>query len=193
MVDNFDQISEYIKPDEDEFYYIQIIRRAKDNPQIGSNNQWVKAYNITSRNDLLEKRIRITDLCNKLGARAYIHLSPRNSHIIALMMLEELAAIMRTEQYPNARNLYATMCGRYMPPKGKKLWIVDIDRDQYEHIDTIVDDLRCCLPVGDKVRYYIPTKSGIHLITTPFDLQTFTSMYPNIDVHRNNPTLLYCP
>ena len=38
----------------------------------------------------------------------------------------------------------------------------------------------------------IPTKSGCHLITTPFNLQQFKEKYPDIDVHKNNPTLLYC-
>jgi hypothetical protein len=37
----------------------------------------------------------------------------------------------------------------------------------------------------------IPTKSGYHLITTPFNLQQFKEKYPDIDVHKNNSTLLY--
>jgi hypothetical protein len=35
-------------------------------------------------------------------------------------------------------------------------------------------------------------KNGVHLITTPFNLQQFKEEYQDIDVHKNNPTLLYC-
>ena len=44
---------------------------------------------------------------------------------------------------------------------------------------------------SDKVFMTVPTKSGVHLITWPFDLGQFKAKYPNIDVHKNNPTLLY--
>lgn len=40
----------------------------------------------------------------------------------------------------------------------------------------------------------IPTKHGYHLITSPFDLQEFQKRFDNkIDVHKNNPTILYIP
>ena len=37
----------------------------------------------------------------------------------------------------------------------------------------------------------LPTANGVHFITKPFDLQRFKEIYPNTDVHKNNPTLLY--
>lgn len=194
MVDTFDLINDFIAFDNpNEFYFVQIIRRAKDNNEIGSNNEFIKSYNVYSHRDLQQRKIRITDLCNKLNARAYIHLAPRNDETIALMMLEELAKIMRERQYANTRNLFATMCGRYNPPKGKKLWIIDIDNDHHQDLDEIVPDLAGILPIGPKVLQYIPTKSGVHLITCPFDMSAFHAMYRNIDVHKNNPTVLYCP
>ena len=52
--------------------------------------------------------------------------------------------------------------------------------DNFELIQTLL-----------KFKALIPTKSGFHLITTPFDMSTFAKQYPNIDVHKNNPTLLY--
>jgi hypothetical protein len=41
--------------------------------------------------------------------------------------------------------------------------------------------------------YKVPTKNGIHLITNPFNLNAFKFGFPNIDVHKNNPTILYIP
>ena len=49
-----------------------------------------------------------------------------------------------------------------------------------------------CEPVGNKIISIIPTKSGNHLITSPFNIKQFKEKYPDIDVHKNNPTLLYC-
>lgn len=39
----------------------------------------------------------------------------------------------------------------------------------------------------------IPTMNGCHLITKPFNLQKFKEKFPEIDVHKNNPTILYIP
>jgi hypothetical protein len=202
-VDNFKQIADdIIRFDSpNEFYFVQIIRRAKDAPYIGSNNQFIKAYAVYSIADLMDKRARIVDLCHRLDARAYIHPAPRNDRTIALMMLEELAVIIRTEQYQNTRNLWSTMCGRYSPPKGKKLWLIDRDNDTGIENNTIVRWLeheKGPKPEGPKVKTIIPTKNGSHIITIPFDLQWWLKMYeenklPFIDIHKNNPTVLYCP
>ena len=69
-------------------------------------------------------------------------------------------------------------------------------KDKLYNIETFIDKI--CEPRdvyphrGAKVIINIPTKSGYHLITTPFNLQQFKEEYPDIDVHKNNPTLLYC-
>ena len=44
---------------------------------------------------------------------------------------------------------------------------------------------------NSKINATIPTKNGWHLITKPFNLQQFKEKYPDIDVQKNNPTLLY--
>jgi hypothetical protein len=48
-------------------------------------------------------------------------------------------------------------------------------------------------PIGSKIVSTVPTKSGYHLITLPFNVQKFREKFPDIDVHRNNPTILYIP
>lgn len=198
MVDNFDQLAEFITFESvRDFYFVQIIRRAKDVPEIGSNNQYIKSYSVYSSEELLEKKIRIMDLCNRMGARAYMHPAPRNDETIALMMLEETAKLIRERQYPNTRNLWTTMCGRYIAPGGKRLWIIDVDgvgvtdSDERIHLISMLDSYQ---PINvPKERAWVPTKNGWHLITIPFDLNAFKNEFPNIDVHKNNPTLLYCP
>lgn len=50
-----------------------------------------------------------------------------------------------------------------------------------------------CKISGSKIYDYIPTKNGYHIITKPFNLKQFREKYPDIDVHKNNPTVLYIP
>jgi hypothetical protein len=72
-------------------------------------------------------------------------------------------------------------------------WIVDIDdKDENELAKTIsvVDETR---PIGSKVEAVIPTKNGYHLITKRFDVEMFRKSYPQLDIQRKNPTLLYFP
>ena len=47
--------------------------------------------------------------------------------------------------------------------------------------------------VGPKIEKTIPTKNGYHLITKRFDVQAFSEKYPDIDIQKKNPTLLYYP
>jgi len=46
---------------------------------------------------------------------------------------------------------------------------------------------------NSKIYTQIPTKNGYHIITKPFNLKQFKDKYPDIDVHKNNPTILYIP
>ena len=32
----------------------------------------------------------------------------------------------------------------------------------------------------------IPSKSGVHIVTRPFNYRTFKMLHPNIDVHKDN-------
>lgn len=47
--------------------------------------------------------------------------------------------------------------------------------------------------VGPKIEAIIPTKNGHHLITKRFDVKKFKEKYPNIDIQKKNPSLLFLP
>ena len=48
-------------------------------------------------------------------------------------------------------------------------------------------------PEGDKYMTTIPSKSGYHIISKAFNLKFFKDKYPDIEVHKNNPTNLFIP
>ena len=39
----------------------------------------------------------------------------------------------------------------------------------------------------------IPTKNGLHLICRPFNVSKFKRIFPEIDIHKDNPTILFAP
>jgi hypothetical protein len=44
-----------------------------------------------------------------------------------------------------------------------------------------------------KVITQIPTKNGVHLITERFDVMEFKKHFPDIEIQKKNPTLLFLP
>ena len=39
----------------------------------------------------------------------------------------------------------------------------------------------------------VPTKNGYHILVTPFNPNLFKDKFPKIDLHKDNPTILYIP
>jgi len=76
----------------------------------------------------------------------------------------------------------------------EKRWIIDIDTKDTKELLEIQQWIDHCRPHGvDKIETVIPTKSGYHLITKRFDVMEFKKSYPEIDIQKKNPTLLYYP
>lgn len=38
-----------------------------------------------------------------------------------------------------------------------------------------------------------PNENGFHLITKPFNMEEFRALHPTIDIHKDNPSILYIP
>lgn len=201
MINNFEQIKSLLKFDnENEFYFLQILQRKKDIKNIdihltGSNNnsRLIKAYYIYSLASLEKQEKEIIQLCNLFGARASINLNRRNAYTISLEMMSLLATNIRCNQFTQLHRIYNTICGQHHAEKDK-LWIVDIDHKNRREINEILIFIeQNCDPKETKFVDLIESKSGFHLITTAFNTKQFNDKYPDIEIHKNNPTNLYCP
>lgn len=186
---------EWIKPllvfnSNDDFYHLQIIKRKKEHPELGSNSYVVKTYYITSIEYLGNKMPEIINICNFHNARAGINLNKRSYKRCAYEMNELLAKYLKQGEYRAVRKLYESVVGKFSNEKDNKKWIVDIDTKDNTVIQVEADIIKL-EPFGQKVLACIPTKNGYHLITNPFRLDLFKHQYPEIEVHKNNPTLLY--
>ena len=212
MVDNFELIKPLLSFDKHgDFYFLQILQRKKDGCNVpnSSDNQrrLVKDYHITSIEKLDSLRDEIIASCNETGARAYIRLNKRNYRTVSMAFAEETLMKARTNQeFGNTFNEINSVIGRYPEPgKGNKTWIVDIDNTNVD--SKIVKDIKdiivnYCQPFDvEKIVAVIPTKSGVHLITRPFNQETFYRMFSQIklsnenevDIKKDNPTVLYAP
>ena len=197
MIDNIELIKPLLNfKSEDDYYFLQILQRKKDRDQIpfklgGSNNnsRLVKAYNISSIDYLEERYDEIKALCNLFHARASICLNKRSYKSSSLQMMIRLAQSIQGENYRNAK-MWNNVSGVYHPIKDKT-WIIDIDKEDMDRVDEINDAIIKCKPIGKKIITKIPSKTGLHIITQPFDLKEFGDW--GLDIHKNNPTNLYIP
>jgi len=194
MIDVFNEIKDFIVfENEDDFFYLQILQRKKENPQLCSNSRVIKNYYI---NDLeyLEKRYdEIKELCIKFNARAMLRLNKRSKRKVAFKTMQNMANSMANGEYGSIKKSYDKACGNGHNDKIKK-WILDIDEPYTtEYLQEIRDAIKDVEPLGEKILKELPTKNGIHFITTPFNLQKFRLDFRDIEIHKDNPVNLFIP
>lgn len=204
MINNLEKISKLLKFDsEDEFYHLQIIKRKKEHPELGSNSYLVKTYYISSLEYLLKKWEEIITLSTLHNARACINLNRRSFEKIAFQMLQKVTNQIMNKDYRSVRKAYESVCGAHSNESEKK-WIVDIDTHSSEIINTIAQVINTCMPLHEnkhhsKIYVFLPTKAGGHLISEPFNVQEFKEKLSKLDpvykcdLHPNNPTILFIP
>lgn len=203
-IDNIDKILPFLEfSSEDDFYYLQILQRKKENAHIGSNSRVIKNYYITSQQYLLDKYDEIKQLCDVFNARASLRLNRRSFEKVGFKCLENIAHTMQNREYEHLMKSYDRACGLLNNEKIKK-WIVDVDKEHLIWIPQIIDSFQPCSPLGGKLLSVIPSKSGKHLITSPFNIMEFKEnfrkeleqygmSYIEIDIHKDNPVNLYIP
>jgi len=210
MIDNLNLIKELLNFDnEGDFYMLYVLKRKKDQTTDKSNHQSVrtiKTYCIESIEHLEKRYDEVKQLCEIFKARAYIHVQKQNQKEVSLNMMVELAQRIQNGQH-NQKGLFDSVVGQLKT--SEKRWIIDVDDSkvpspmmiafiEYEcRPITVVKFDEVGIPigheVGPKVEAVIPTKNGHHLITKRFDVMKFKEKYPNIDIQKKNPTLLYLP
>jgi len=202
MIDNSTQIKTMLSFEKDDFYFVQIFKRRKDNPDLGKDQIVIDNFYIDSLEDFDKKLPQIITLCNSENARAYIRINKRNYKKLAPHFLKRVVDIVFTENCKALRNIFDSVAGEFHSDPDKK-WIVDIDWSDYfgpvdeglVRFDFLLVDLERWQIEAKRepLLLKVPTKNGIHIIIRPFNLQLFKTKYPDVDVHRDNPTILYMP
>jgi hypothetical protein len=190
-VDNFESIARLLRfESDDEFYFIQIIKRRKENPEMDSNHLIFKTYYIDSIELFHKVTEEIKKVCRALNARAYINLNRRSFKKTALRCNRGISGFLFEENYRNIRNVYNSEMKAHKDEYSPR-WVIDVDADSEK------------IPTGDFIQKlqrdtahspfieWIPTPNGMHIISSPFNLSEFKSHYPAMDVHTDGLTVLY--
>lgn len=201
-IDNLEIIKPLLEfPHKNAFFFIQLLSRKKDHPKghIGgssNNSRLIKAYFIDSTEKLEKQYPEMIKLAEIMEARVMINLNPRNFQKAAFHLLQKVANQMANGDYYNIYKAYTSVCGEYHAEIDKR-FIIDLDGEDVEkeaEITQFVESLQKMITNKPyKILAKIPTRNGLHIITNPFNIDTFAKSYPKIDIHRNNPTLLFFP
>jgi hypothetical protein len=195
MINNIELIKPLLNFDnEGDFYMLYVFKRKKDQPEGEIDNhqsvRTIKSYCVSSI-EYLEKRYdEIVQLCEMFKARAYIHVVKQNHKDVSLNMITEIVTRIQSGQI-NQQHVFDSVVGQIKTTE--KRWIIDVDDKDTKELVNITSLIKSLRPEGSKLEACLPTKSGYHLITKRFDVMEFRKKYPNIDIQKKNPTLLYYP
>ena len=200
-VDNFDVISrnflfkEDLRPElaGDWFYMIQIMTRTKDT---GEKPKHIRTMFVESREYLMSHKDMIVGLCDMFNARAYISVNPSSYKTCAMKMLKELVDVIENENYKGILSLPETVAGKYTCGGASKRWVVDLDGIKTDEeiepfVKFILNEYNEGKGRNSGEIQVIPTVNGSHLLVTPFDVRDFKKKWPEIEIHKDNPTVLY--
>lgn len=195
MIDNIDVVKSLLNFSEPgDFYMLYVFKRKKDQPEGERDNhqsvRTIKTYCVDSIEYLDKRYDEIKQLCEMFNARAYIHVQKQNHQDVSLEMLSALAQRIKNGA-KNQKGLFDSVVGQIKTQE--KRWIVDVDTKDKIFLRDITMDLMMIQPSGNKVEKVIPTKNGFHLITQKFNVVEFKELYPDVDIQKKNPTLLYYP
>ena len=210
MTNNFQAISDFLTEQfsslngddglvqADTFYNVVLIGRKKDNALVDGK---VKSYTINDISDLDKYKQEIITICDALKVRAYISVNYKSHKQVTLDAMVEYANDIAQDCFNNSRGIYDSVVAKFADRK-KQLWIIDVDKDDSfgksvdELTDLYIKTTESCKPYK-KIVTVIPTKSGKHIITHPFDASEFylkigelVKLGSNL-IKKNDMTLLY--
>lgn len=199
MTDNFYLVKGLMNfSDPDKFYLVQIFKRRKDNPEMKKDMIILDNFFISTEDQFDNLKYTIEKICRDNNARAYLRLNRRSFKQIALKTLGRIAKMIEDENYEHVKRAYLSCAGEFHKEENKT-WLVDIDRNGLSDsdFDSYIQRIKgeVILLVKETERnptvYEIPSKNGIHLVCPPFNSSKFKKGFPEVDLHRDNPIVLY--
>lgn len=186
------------------FYVVQLIQRQKDNPKAiyanknfrNNSNRTLQQFQIYSLEDFDLKAPLIVELAKVYQARAYIELNLKDSKDVFAELFKNMQQRFATGNYTKLHKMYNEAVGETNAmARTRKTWLVDIDTKDRQIIDEMKNFVVGLNGGGAngkaEVLAEVPTKNGVHLITTSFQMDVFKRQYPNIDVWKRNPTIMW--
>ena len=222
MTDNFNAFKEYVElsckrttidstkfdENEDQYYTVDIIRRNKDLKRSGANYHF-RTFHINTLAELDKFEDDIKKMCVALDARAYVCVYRKSKKKIHIYANAEMARRIAEEDFRKPWAIFKSVeeSFRY---SNEKRWVIDVDADDYhEYIEKEKSSLfqilrklveiinnKCQGRDENKVLTILPTKTGFHIVTTPFNTIQWVeelekANMPEPSIIRNGLVLLY--
>lgn len=205
MTDNFERYRSFMQLPEEEggdaYYVIELVRRGKDCPDLPAANYHFKNYYVDTlkKYDSVQEEIRT--LCRTLRLRAYVSVNRKSFRQVTMNTIAEMSRRAALDDFRRPYAVFESCSGKFVD-KDDKHWVVDVDDfvgyNTQKHCETIRNFINNCQPYGDKIDLMLPTKSGMRLITKPFDINAFngcmgvfTDWIPRPEIKKNHLTLLF--
>lgn len=196
---------------DNDFFVVRILQRRKDNPEMDKPEKQLKVYSFYSWEKFEEQKARIMELCILNNARAYIRLNTQNAYELSLKMQKEIVDNLLNNCAWKNEGVWNSVSGK---GGSKDWWVLDLDKEHLHLVDEIGKDLANHFTERLKKDEHLdllefiddlfpivknPTKSGIHLLTKPFDtriLEKFNKELsskgiPTIQIQKDANTVLY--
>lgn len=174
VVDNIELIKGLLTFNGEVFYYLQVLSRKKDNPDLERSQVRYLSKCVMSEKSLDTTLKAAKVICNELGARVYISLIPRNikkygfeccKSCISDLSSGSMKGVMKTAdkiaEQPEVidKNLFGA------------LWILDVDRP--EDIEGVEN---WCKDEKIRIKAKIPTLGGLHILVSAFNLMKLENL-----------------
>lgn len=200
-IDNFEIFRSHLEfKEKTDRYIVHILRRPKDlknlphMKDVGSNEhqRLLRTYYIDSIEYFDKKIPAMKELCKTNHARAYILPQVRNNYECLLSLGEKVLETIRLGNFSaKPEHLLRSAYCEYHKSRNKQ-WILDLDEDcmvEYRHmlnfggqtltkkkwtveevLKLVRENLKAC-GKDPSLAYVVKTKSGHHIVTSPFNLQ----------------------
>lgn len=207
MTDNFSIIREYMRnlgiPEKKEFindkvFEIQLLRRGKDNPDLPAVNYSFKNYYVDSIELFDRYEDEIKKCCEMFRLRAYASINVKSKTKLQLQCLKIISDNLCMGELKKPWKIFYKAFGN--TKSDEQRWLVDVDSKDVDYLSTIREIIdECQSGYETNIITQIETKSGVHLITHPFNVKQYKDLfeqyYPVVtdvpEIKKNHITILY--
>lgn len=185
VIDNFDIIRSHLDFIDTKLdrYVVHILRRPKDISQgmknaLGANEsqRLIKTYYVDSFEYFDRKKEAIKELCRANNARAYVLVQPKDNFECLINLGKKILDTIQNKNYSVKPEHLMREAYCEMHKTRKKQWILDLDDNEMyswtrEQVKELVKKHLKAIGKTEDDMYEVQTRHGIHVISSPFNLQ----------------------
>lgn len=169
ITNNIEKIVKLLDFKTDTFYYLEILKRKKDNSKIIKDRKIYQRF-ITSLKELREILEDIKILCKIYNARAYISLIPKSNEKFTKECLRAFTDKVCSNNYKNTFLIpeKIVLLPQCINSKEDKFWILDVDEKDKDYV---TEFKKCIEKKLTNIYEILNTPNGYHFVVDTFNLR----------------------